>query len=109
MRQQALANGDYRVALDVTPNRAAVPNTYQVAITKGGKPVTGADVKVRFTMLDMEMGQQVYQLTEQAPGTGVYQHDAPAFVMVGRWGVDVNVTPPGGQPFDVTVLDHAGG
>jgi copper transport protein len=109
VRQQALANGVYHVALNVTPNRAAVPNTYQVAITKGGKPVTGADVKMRFTMLDMEMGQQVYQLTEQTPGSGVYQHDAPAFVMVGRWGVDVNVTPQGGQPFDVTVLDHAGG
>jgi copper transport protein len=109
IRGHPLANGDYRVALNVTPNRAAVPNTYQVAITKGGKPVTGADVKIRFTMLDMEMGQQVYQLAEQAPGSGVYQHDAPAFVMVGRWGVDVNVTPQGGQPFDVTVLDHPGG
>jgi len=107
--RQPLANSAYRVALNVSPNRAAVPNTYRVAVTKGGKPVTGADVKMRFTMLDMEMGQQVYQLTEQAPGSGIYQHDAPAFVMVGRWGVDVNVTPQGGQPFDVTVLDHAGG
>ena len=107
--KQALANGAYRVALSVSPNRAAVPNTYQVAITKGGEPVTGADVKMRFTMLDMEMGQQVYQLTETAPGSGVYQHDAPAFVMVGRWGVDVDVTPQGDQPFDVTVLDHPGG
>ena len=106
---QALAAGDYRVALDVAPNRAAVPNTYRVAITKGGKPVTGADVKIRFTMLDMEMGQQVYQLTETAPGSGVYQHDAPAFVMVGHWGVDVDVTPRDGQPFDVTVLDRPGG
>jgi copper transport protein len=106
---QALAAGDYRVALDVAPNRAAVPNTYRVAITKGGKPVTAADVKIRFTMLDMEMGQQVYQLTETGPGSGVYQHAAPAFVMVGHWGVDVDVTPRGGQPFDVTVLDRPGG
>jgi len=29
--------------------------------------------------------------------------------MVGRWGVDVDVTPRGDQPFDVTVLDHPGG
>jgi uncharacterized GH25 family protein len=109
VRRQALANGAYRVALDVSPNRAAVPNTYQVAVTKGGKPVTGADVKIRFTMLDMDMAQQVYQLAEKTPGSGVYAHDAPAFVMVGRWGVDVNVAPRDGQPFDVTVLDHAGG
>jgi copper transport protein len=106
---QPLAAGDYRVALDVAPNRAAVPNTYRVTVTRGGKPVTGADVKIRFTMLDMEMGQQVYQLTETGAGSGVYQRDAPAFVMVGHWGVDVDVTPRDGQPFDVTVLDRPGG
>ena len=77
VKGQTLAAGQYRVSLDVTPNRAAVPNTYKVAVTRAGKPVTGADVKVRFTMLDMEMGQQTYQLTETSPGSGVYQHERP--------------------------------
>jgi copper transport protein len=106
---RVVQSGPYRVAVSVAPNRAAVPNSYQVAVTRGGKPVTGAAVKLRFTMLDMDMGQQVYELQESPAGSGVYTHDAPAFVMVGRWGVDVNVTPAGGQPFDVLVLDHPGG
>ena len=38
---------------------------------QGGKPVRGADVKVSFAMLDMEMGEQAYQLTETAPGVYV--------------------------------------
>jgi copper transport protein len=106
---RVVESGPYRIAVSVAPNRAAVPNSYQVAVTRNGKPVTGAAVKLRFTMLDMDMGQQVYELQESPAGSGVYRHDAPAFVMVGRWGVDVNVTPPSGQPFDVLVLDHPGG
>jgi copper transport protein len=97
----------YRLAFRLSPNRAAVPSDFAVAITRGGKPVRGADVTARFTMLDMEMGDQSYHLAESAPG--VYSHSAPALVMVGHWGLTFQIQPPGVQPFDVLLLDHATG
>ena len=97
----------YTMAFDVTPNRAAVPNTFRVRITQGGKPVTGADVVASFLMLDMEMGTQAYRLAETTPGT--YEHDAPALVMVGHWGLSYDITPPGGQSFTVLLVDKANG
>jgi copper transport protein len=97
----------YRLALRVSPNRAAVPNSFQVGISRGGKPVRGADVTVDFAMLDMEMGQQAYHLSETAPGT--YGHAAPALVMVGHWGLSFQIAPPGRRPFTVLVVDKANG
>ena len=60
-----------------------------------------------FAMLDMEMGEQAYQLRETEPGT--YVHSAPALVMVGHWGLTFDVEPPDGAPFTVTVVDMADG
>jgi copper transport protein len=97
----------YRLELRVLPNRAAVPNTFSVGITRGGKPVRGAEVVAGVTMLDMEMGSQSYALTETAPG--VYSHSAPALVMVGHWGLNFDVTPPGKPPFSVLLVDRATG
>jgi copper transport protein len=97
----------YRLAIRVTPNRAAVPNSFQVAISRGGKPVRGADVTVDFAMLDMEMGQQAYRLSETAPGR--YGHAAPALVMVGHWGLSFQIAPPGQRRFAVLLVDKANG
>jgi copper transport protein len=97
----------YTVAVGVTPNKAAVPNTFQVRLTKGGKPVHGAEIVTSFLMLDMEMGTQAYRLAETSPGT--YEHAAPALVMVGHWGLSYDITPPGGQPFNVLFVDKANG
>jgi len=97
----------YTLSVGVAPNRAAVPNSFDLRITKGGQPVRGAEVVLTFEMLDMEMGNQAYRLTETAPG--VYTHAAPALVMVGHWGLSFSVTPRGGQPFDVLLVDKANG
>jgi copper transport protein len=97
----------YRLALHVTPNRAAVPNSFSLQITRNGKPLTGAEVVIGATMLDMEMGTQSYVLTETAPG--IYSHSAPALLMVGHWGIAFNVTPRGAQPFTVLLVDRANG
>jgi copper transport protein len=97
----------YVIDIRIDPNRAAVPNDFQVRLTRGGQPVQHADVTARFLMLDMEMGEQAYQLREVAPG--VYRHSAPALVMVGHWGLDYSVTPPGGHAIDVLILDKASG
>ena len=97
----------YKVHVQVTPNRAAVPNTFQLTLTRSGKPVPGAQVITKFDMLDMQMGEQSYEFKELSPG--VFSKSAPALVMVGHWGLVFEVTPPKGKPFVVTVLDKAGG
>ena len=97
----------YRLELRVTPNKAAVSNEFAVRVTRGGKPVRGATVIATFTMLDMEMPTQGYRLAEASPG--LYEHSAPALVMVGHWGLSFDVEPPGKQPFTVTIVDRANG
>lgn len=98
----------YTFGFVVSPNKAALPNSFAVKISRKGRPVTGAEVVVTFEMLDMEMGNQAYRLTETRPG--FYTHPAsPALVMVGHWGLSFNVTPRGGTPFDVLLVDRANG
>jgi len=104
---EVVSQNGYRLALRVSPNRAAVPNSFQVGITRGGQPVRKADVTVDFAMLDMEMGQQAYHLSETAPG--IYGHAAPALVMVGHWGLSFQIAPPGQKPFSVLLVDRANG
>ena len=94
-------NGD-KIVLHVSPNRAAVPNDFSVQLTRNGQPVRGADVTLRFTMLDMEMPSQEYALAETAPGT--YAKSLPALVMVGRWGLALGINGP-----TTTIVDRAGG
>jgi hypothetical protein len=102
-----LARGPYRVHVSVAPNRAAIANAFTVRLTRNGRPLKGAEVVTRFDMLDMEMGEQSYQLRELRPGT--FSKTVPALVMVGHWGLQFEVTPPGAQPFVVTLLDKASG
>ena len=104
---EVVSKGPYRVHVQVTPNRAALPNTFSVTVTKNGQPVRGAQVLSRFDMLDMDMGELSYRLREEQSGT--FSKSAPALVMVGHWALAFEVTPPGGQPFVVTLLDKASG
>ena len=104
---EVVKENGYRLAFRVAPNRAAVPNSFEVGISRGGKPVRNADVTVDFAMLDMEMGQQAYHLSETAPGT--YGHAAPALVMVGHWGLSFQIAPPRQKPFTVLLVDKATG
>ncbi|HEY0416170.1 MAG TPA: copper resistance protein CopC [Gaiellaceae bacterium] len=105
--RHTLEKDGYTFAVTVAPNRAAIPNSFAVRITKGGRPVSGADVVLTFAMLDMEMGQQAYRMQETSPG--VYTHAAPALVMVGHWGLSFQVQPHGRAPFTVLVVDRANG
>jgi len=92
----------------VTPNRAAVPNDFEVRLSRGGKPVRDAVVSATFTMLDMEMPAQGYRLAQTSPG--IYRRQSvPALVMVGRWGLAFTVEPRGAQPFSVVLVDRANG
>jgi len=104
---ETVEHGPYRLTFRIDPNRAAVPNSFSVAIAKNGKPVHGADVTTTFTMLDMEMGQLAYALSETEPG--VYTRSAPALVMVGHWGLSFDIRPPHTAPFTVVLVDKAAG
>jgi copper transport protein len=98
----------YTLRFRFSPNRAAVPNTFQVAVTRNGRPVRFADITVTFAMLDMEMGNQEYRLEETAPG--VYTRaGSPALVMVGHWGLSFDIAPKTTSPFNVLLVDHATG
>jgi copper transport protein len=97
----------YTLQFLIDPNRAAAPNSFAVRITRNNKPVRGADVTLTFAHLEMQMPQQEYQLAETSPG--VYSRKAPALVMVGSWGLTLNVTPNGKPPFTALVVDHAAG
>jgi copper transport protein len=104
---RVVRHGPYTLRFRFTPNRAAVPNSFNVTITKGGEPVQGADVTTTFAMLDMEMGQLAYHLPER--GGGTYGRSAPALVMVGHWGLSFDVRIPGQPPFNVILVDRANG
>jgi copper transport protein len=102
---KTIVRDGYRIAYRVAPNRVAVQNAFVLRITKNGKPVTGAEVTQTFTMLDMEMPSATFRVRETAPG--VYRLSSPQLVMVGRWGLTLQITPPRGQPFEILVVDHA--
>ena len=104
---KVVSKGPYKVRVTVTPNRAAIQNRFSVSVTKNGQPVRGAEVVTRFDMLDMDMGELSYRFRESQPGT--FSKSAPALVMVGHWALVFEVTPPGQQPFLVTLLDKAAG
>ncbi|HEY3961095.1 MAG TPA: FixH family protein, partial [Gaiellaceae bacterium] len=97
----------YVLRVLVAPNKAVESNSFALELTRSGQPVRGADVTLTFAMLDMQMPNQEYQLTETRPG--IYQRKAPALVMVGHWGLSFNVTPKSGAPFTALVVDHAAG
>jgi copper transport protein len=104
---QSVTQAGYRLSVQVSPNKAAAPDTFALKITKNGQPVRHAGVTLTFNHTEMEMPQQQYQLSETQPG--LYTRSAPALIMVGKWSLGFQVTPPGGESFTATVLDEAEG
>jgi copper transport protein len=97
----------YVLEVLVSPNKAAAPDSFALRITKGGQPVRGANVTLAFNHLEMQMPQEEYQLTESQPG--IYSRAAPALVMVGRWGLTFQISPPGKPSFTALIVDQANG
>jgi mono/diheme cytochrome c family protein/Tol biopolymer transport system component len=70
--------------------------TVEVAVKDAaGNPVDAQSVRLRFTMVEMDMG--VSELDAQPVGGGRYQARGPFFTMVGDWKVDATVERAG-QP-----------
>jgi copper transport protein len=97
----------YTLQVLIAPNTVGTVDSFGLRLTKGGRPVSGADVTLAFNMLAMEMGQLEYQLVESSPG--LYTRRAPALVMAGRWSLEFAITPKQGVPFNALVIDHATG
>ncbi len=104
---QSVTEDGYKLQVLVSPNKAAAPDSFALRVTKNGVPVRGADVTLTFNHTEMQMPQQEYQLKEVSPG--IYSRTAPALVMVGRWALGFQVTPPGGKPINALILDQANG
>jgi copper transport protein len=104
---KTVTHNGYVLQVLVSPNKAAAPDSFGLRITKGGRPVRGANVMLTFNHTQMQMPQQEYELKETQPG--VYSRSAPALVMVGRWALGFRVAPPGGTPFTALILDQANG
>jgi copper transport protein len=104
---KTVGRAGYLLQVLVSPNKAAAPDSFALRITKGGQPVRGANVTLTFNHTEMQMPQQQYQLTETQPG--IYSRAAPALVMVGKWALGFQITPPGGPSFNALILDQANG
>jgi copper transport protein len=57
----------YTLRVLVSPNQAVATNSFSLEIDRNGVPLQGADVTLTFGMLDMQMADQQYQLTETRP------------------------------------------
>jgi copper transport protein len=104
---ETLQREGYELQVLVSPNKAAAPDSFALRISKGGQPVHGATVMLTFNHLEMQMPQQEYQLKEVQPG--IYSRAASALVMVGKWGLSFQITPPGAPPFTALIVDQANG
>ena len=104
---KTVQRGAYRLQVLVSPNKAAAPDSFALRITRGGVPVRRANVTLSFNHLEMQMPQQQYQLRETRPG--LYSRAAPALIMVGKWGLSFQVSPPGQPSFSALIVDQANG
>ena len=103
-----LQAGAYRLRLAVTPNRAPSAARVRVAITRAGKPLRAARVRLTITMLEMRMAGLTRRLHETGSGRWDSGASNLALGMAGRWGLRLDVVPQHGPPFSVAVIDRVG-
>jgi YtkA-like len=94
----------YRIELALRPNRATVAGRISLALSRNGKPVSGARVRLTFTMLDM--GGLTGLLPQTAAGR--YGNAGPILGMSGRWGLRFDITPRHVARFSVNIVDRIG-
>jgi hypothetical protein len=97
-----LSRRGYALAFRISPNRSRSSNRIAVALSRGGAPVRGAHVSLAASMLTMDMGTARYALR----GGGTYAVQAPAWLMPGRWQLDLEVRPPGERAIRISFDDR---
>jgi hypothetical protein len=96
----------YRVALRLTPNRPLAMGTVSMRLTKNGRVVRGASIRLALTMLDMQMAPVRASLAARSRGR--YERKRLWLAMPGRWGLSFSIAPPHVRAFSVTVIDRVG-
>jgi hypothetical protein len=99
--------GSYRLGLQVSPDRASVPNALSVRLTESGRPLNGAHVTVTFSMPEMNMWHVF--TSRLTPGRhGTYAAVEPVLGMAGNWQLLVRVTRRDLRSTTFTVADPMG-
>jgi hypothetical protein len=102
-----VGTGSYRLGLQVSPDRASVPNALSVRVTEGGRPLNGAHVTVTFSMPEMNMWHVfTSHLAPQRHGT--YAAVEPVLGMAGSWQLLVHVTRRNLRSATFTLTDRMG-
>jgi hypothetical protein len=97
----------YLLRLSIAPNRATARGIVSVKLLRDGRAVNAARIKLTFSMLDMPMATLSGLLPQAEAGT--YAHTGPVLGMSGRWGLHLDVTPPGVKRFSVDAVDRIPG
>ncbi len=92
----------YEVRVSLSPNRVGKPLSFTVRVTEAGRPVN-ATVDATVAMLDMQMGRPAVAVRSMRHGVLRARWDGVA--MAGRYGIALEVSPPGGDPFVVVLVD----
>jgi hypothetical protein len=103
---QVVGAGGYRLTLHVSPNQAPSAVRVRVAITRWGRPLRAARVRLTVTMLDMQMAGLTRTLRQTSSGRWDSGAANLAFGMAGRWGLRLEVTPRHARRFTVGVVDR---
>jgi hypothetical protein len=91
--------------LTMGPNRAAVANRLAVRLTDHGRPVSGARVRISFSMPSMNMwNAYVAALTPE--GAGRYTTTVPVLGMTGAWQLRVAIASARATESHVSVIDR---
>jgi hypothetical protein len=78
-----------------------------VRLTRHGRSLTGARVKVSFSMPSMNMWK-AYTTVLKPAGIGRYESTVPVLGMAGHWQLRVKVSPRASSAFSVTITDRMG-
>lgn len=95
----------YSVDVALTPNRPSGPNRLSVLVAENSRPLSGARVRVTFSMPAMKMWNG-YVATLTPLTAGRYTVTVPVLGMVGQWQLGLEVAPRSGRTFRVTVDDR---
>jgi YtkA-like len=100
-----LSAGAYAVQLRLRPNRASARDTVSLALTRAGRPVSGAAVSLAYSMPSMGMPTVLGRVL-RAGADGSYRTVDPQLAMPGTWRLTFKVTPAGSSAFTVIVDDR---
>ena len=94
--EQTAEAGDVQVTLRVDDDTLGTRVLDVDLRTPAGEPVEAQSVQLRFSMVEMDMGD--IRAEAQPVDRGRYRAEGPYFSMVGRWTVEVTVDRAGQEP-----------